>query len=85
MACLFCKHYSPTEPPEHAAARVARTDGCAGAVDGVDGATHRTAAHKAATTTPATSRRFQAAASSICQLLNMPAFSVATSWWSILR
>ena len=40
-----------------------RTDGCAGAVDGVDGATHRTAAHNAATATPATSRRCQAAAS----------------------
>jgi hypothetical protein len=61
-----------------------RTDGSAGAVDGVDGATQRTATHKAATATPATSIRCQAAARSIAQLLSMPAFSVATSWRSIL-
>ena len=34
--------------------------------------------------TQATSRRFHAAASNIAQLLNMPDFSVATSWRSIL-
>ena len=36
-----------------------------GPVDGVDGATHSTAAHNPATATQATSRRFHAAASSI--------------------
>ena len=56
----------------------------AGAIDGVDGATHRTTAHKPATATPAISRRRQAATSNIAQLLSMPAFSVFTSWRSML-
>ena len=74
-----------SRPPVRLGGRAAtRTEGCAGAVDGADGATHSTAAHNAATATPATSRRFHAAASSIAQLLSMPAFSVATSWRSIL-
>jgi hypothetical protein len=41
------------------------TDRCAGVSDGVDGATHKTAAQMAATATPATSRRRHAAASNI--------------------
>jgi hypothetical protein len=62
---------------------VTRADGCAGAVDGVDGATHKTAAHRPATAAPATSKRRHAAASNIAQLASMPAFSVETSWRSI--
>jgi hypothetical protein len=62
-----------------------RTDGWAGAVEGVDGATQNTAAHKAASTAATTNSRCQAAASSIVQLLNMPAFNAATSWRSIFR
>ena len=60
-----------------------RTEGWAGAVDGVDGATHRTAVHKPARATPAISKRRQAATSNIAQLLSMPAFRVDASWRSI--
>jgi hypothetical protein len=44
---------------------ITRTDGCAGAVEGADGATHHTAAHNAANGTQAISTRRQAAVSSI--------------------
>jgi hypothetical protein len=59
------------------------TEGSAGVVEGVEGATHRTAAHKPATAAPATKRRRQAATSNIAQLVNMPTFRVDTSWRSI--
>ena len=60
------------------------TVGTAGVVDGVEGATHRTAAHRPATAAPAIKRRRHAATSNIAQLASIPAFSVDTSWRSIL-
>jgi len=62
-----------------------RTAACSGAVDGIDGAIHRMAAHNAATAVPAINSRHQTDASNIAQLASMPALSVDTSWRSIFR
>src|SRR3954453_23187351 len=55
-----------------------RTEGWAGEIDGADGRTHNTSAHKPATATPATNRRHHIENSSIAQLVVMPVFMTDT-------
>jgi hypothetical protein len=62
-----------------------RTGGSADEIDGVDGATHNTAAHNPATAIPAASRRHHTETSNMAQFIVIPAFRTDTSWRSILR